>query len=166
MRWGYAHALGPFELWDALGFEDFCDRLKSTGHALPENIAAMRREGRTSLYGRAGLYGQGGSTVTYFDFGCGEYRPFEEPGIVLARQKRVKSNPGASLVDLGDGVLCVEFHSKMNTIGEDHFRMIQAGLEETGKNFEAMIVANQGEVFSAGANLMFVLLGRAKRRMG
>ena len=158
MRWGYAHALGPFELWDALGFEDFCDRLKSTGHALPENIAAMRREGRTSLYGRAGLYGQGGSTVTYFDFGCGEYRPFEEPGIVLARQKRVKSNPGASLVDLGDGVLCVEFHSKMNTIGEDHFRMIQAGLEETGKNFEAMIVANQGEVFSAGANLLSVLL--------
>ncbi len=62
------------------------------------------------------------------------------------------------MVDLGDGVLCVEFHSKMNTIGEDHFRMIQAGLEETAKNFAAMIIANQGEVFSAGANLMFVLL--------
>jgi len=152
MRWGYAHALGPFELWDALGFVDFCNRLESTGHVLPENIAAMRREGQASLYGRAG------AAVTYFDFACGDYRPFEEPGIVLARQKRVKSNPGASLVDLGDGVLCVEFHSKMNTIGEDHFRMIQAGLEETGKNFEAMIVANQGEVFSAGANLLSVLL--------
>ncbi|HEY1759946.1 MAG TPA: 3-hydroxyacyl-CoA dehydrogenase/enoyl-CoA hydratase family protein [Bryobacteraceae bacterium] len=152
MRWGYAHARGPFELWDALGFEDVCDRLKSNGRALPEPIAAMRREGRPSLYGRAG------SAVTYFDFASGDYRRFEEPGIVLARQKRVKTNPGASLVDVGDGVLCVEFHSKMNTIGEDHFRMIQAGLEETGKNFEAMIVANQGEVFSAGANLMFVLL--------
>jgi len=152
MRWGYAHALGPFELWDALGFDDVCDRLKANGHTLPENIAAMRRDGRASMYGRAG------SAIAYFDFSSGDYRPFEEPGIVLARQKRVKSNPGASLVDLGDGVLCVEFHSKMNTIGEDHFRMIQAGLEETEKNFEAMIVANQGEVFSAGANLMFVLL--------
>jgi 3-hydroxyacyl-CoA dehydrogenase len=152
MRWGYAHTLGPFELWDALGFEEVCDRLKSTGRLLPESIAAMRREGRTSFYGRAG------SAVTYFDFSSGDYRPFEEPGIVLARQKRVKSNPGASLVDLGDGVLCVEFHSKMNALGEDHFRMIQAGLEETGKNFEAMIVANQGEVFSAGANLLSVLL--------
>jgi 3-hydroxyacyl-CoA dehydrogenase len=152
MRWGYAHSLGPFELWDALGFEDVCDRLKSTGQALPEVVAAMRRKGRTSWYGRAG------SAVTYFDFATCDYQPFEEPGIVLARRKRLKSNPGASLVDLGDGVLCVEFHSKMNTIGEDHFRMIQAGLEETEKNFEAMIVANQGEVFSAGANLMFVLV--------
>jgi 3-hydroxyacyl-CoA dehydrogenase len=152
MRWGYAHTLGPFELWDALGFDDVCDRLKSTGHALPEAVAAMRRKGRTSWYGRAG------SAVTYFDFASCDYQPFEEPGIVLARRKRLKSNPGASLVDLGDGVLCVQFHSKMNTIGEDHFRMIQAGLEETEKNFEAMILANQGEVFSAGANLMFVLV--------
>src|SRR5579863_9799174 len=152
MRWGYAHALGPFDLWDALGFEDVCDRLKSAGRGLPENIAAMRRNGRTSLYGLAG------SSPTYFDFSSSEYQPFAEPGIVLARQKRVKSNPGASLVDLGDGVLCVEFHSKLNTIGEDHFRMIQAGLEETEKNFEAMVVANQGEVFSAGANLMLVLV--------
>jgi 3-hydroxyacyl-CoA dehydrogenase len=152
MRWGYAHALGPFELWDALGFNDVCDRLEANGRPLPENIAAMRRDGRTSLYETVG------TAASYFDFASGDYRRFEEPGIVLARQKRVKSNPGASLVDLGDGVLCVEFHSKMNTIGEDHFRMIRAGLEETDKNFDAMIVANQGEVFSAGANLMFVLL--------
>ncbi len=152
MRWGYAHALGPFELWDTLGFENVCDRLKSEGRTLPEPIATMHRDRRSSLYGRAG------SAVTYFDFASGDYRPFEEPGIVLARQKRIQTNPGASLVDLGDGILCIEFHSKMNTIGEDQFRMIQAGLEETGKNFEAMVIANQGEVFSAGANLMFVLM--------
>ncbi len=152
MRWGYAHTLGPFELWDTLGFEDVCNRLESTGHTLPENIAAMRRQGRTSLYGREGRPRP--ISISH----RAAYLPFEEPGLVLARQKRIQTNPGASLVDLGDGVLCVEFHSKMNTIGEDQFRMIQAGLEETGKNFEAMIVANQGEVFSAGANLMFVLL--------
>lgn len=152
MRWGYAHAVGPFELWDALGFEAVCQRLKSEGRALPDNVAAMVRDGRTSWYGSSG------PSPSYFDFSLSGYREFEEPGIVLARRKRVKTNPGASLVDVGDGVLCVEFHSKMNTIGEDHFRMIQAGLEESEKNFAAMIVANQGEVFSAGANLMFVLM--------
>lgn len=156
MRWGYAHALGPFELWDALGFEAVCERLDSEGRALPDNVAEMVRDGRTSGY--TSWYESSGASPLYFDLASSDYKEFEEPGIVLARQKRVKTNPGASLVDLGDGVLCVEFHSKMNTIGEDHFRMIQAGLEETEKNFDAMIIANQGEVFSAGANLMFVLM--------
>ena len=59
---------------------------------------------------------------------------------------------------MGDGVLCVEFHSKLNTLGEDAIVMVQAGLEETNRNFEAMIIANEGETFSAGANLMLVLL--------
>ncbi len=61
-------------------------------------------------------------------------------------------------MDLGDGVLCVEFHSKMNTLGEDKIGMLYAGLEQTEKNFEAMVIANQGENFSVGANLMLVLL--------
>ncbi len=152
MRWGYAHTFGPFELWDALGFEAVCERVKAEGRELPEAIAKMLSEGRTSLYKNAGM------TAAYFDFPSSEYRLFEEPGMVLARQKKIKSNAGASLVDLGDGVLCIEFHSKMNTIGEDHFRMLQAGLEETEKNFAATVIANQGEVFSAGANLMFVLM--------
>lgn len=149
MRWGYAHALGPFELWDALGFEDVCERL---GKRCPTSIEEMRRKGHKSFYAKPGVAPQ------YFDFGLGAYRELREPGIILAHQKRIQSNPGASLVDLGDGVLCVEFHSKMNTIGEDQFRMIQAGLEETEKNFAAMVIANQGEVFSAGANLLFVLV--------
>ena len=70
----------------------------------------------------------------------------------------VFENAGASLIDLGDGVLCVEFHSKLNTLGEDNVAMLHAGLEETNRNFEAMIIANEGEAFSAGANLMLVLL--------
>ena len=70
----------------------------------------------------------------------------------------VFANAGASLVDLGDGVLCVEFHSKLNTLGEDNVAMVHAGLEETNRNFEAMVIANEGETFSAGANLMLVLL--------
>jgi 3-hydroxyacyl-CoA dehydrogenase len=70
----------------------------------------------------------------------------------------LKQNAGASLVDLGDGVLCVEFHSKMNTLGEDAVSMVYAGIEEVNRNFQAMVIANDGENFSAGANLMMVLL--------
>jgi 3-hydroxyacyl-CoA dehydrogenase len=74
------------------------------------------------------------------------------------RSAIVKSNPGASLVDLGDGVLCVEFHSKMNSIGADTVQMLQAGVREAAKNFRALVVGNEGLHFSAGANLMLVLL--------
>jgi 3-hydroxyacyl-CoA dehydrogenase len=152
MRWGYAHKLGPFELWDAIGFEEVCRKLESDGGALPENVLRVRRAGASALYDRSG------ADLKYFDFASGTYQPFVEPGIILSRQHRLQTNPGASLLDVGDGVLCVEFHSKVNALGEDHFRMIYAGLEETEKNFEAMIIANQGEMFSAGANIGLVLL--------
>jgi 3-hydroxyacyl-CoA dehydrogenase len=152
MRWGYAHKLGPFELWDAMGFEFVCSRLEAEGKSLPENIARMRGNGVKSLYEPAD------AGATYFDFTQNKYRPFAEPGILLSRQKKIKSNPGASLLDVGDGVLCIEFHSKVNALGEDHFQMVYAGLEETEKNFDAAIIANQGEMFSAGANISLVLL--------
>jgi len=89
--------------------------------------------------------------------------PPAAPGLQLLRSARdrsaiVKSNPGASLVDLGDGVLCVEFHSKMNAIGADSVQMLQAGVREAAKNFKALVVGNEGLHFSAGANLMLVLL--------
>jgi len=70
----------------------------------------------------------------------------------------VKTNPGASLVDLGDGVLCLEFHSKMNALGEDMVRMVTSALDEVDRGFQALVVANDGENFSVGANLMMVLL--------
>ncbi|HMD34370.1 MAG TPA: 3-hydroxyacyl-CoA dehydrogenase NAD-binding domain-containing protein [Vicinamibacterales bacterium] len=74
------------------------------------------------------------------------------------RQKVVKRNAGASLVDLGDGVLCLEFHSKMNAIGGDTVQMMQAGVTEAAANFAALVVGNDAPNFSAGANLMLVLL--------
>ena len=85
------------------------------------------------------------------------------PALTLLQSARdrsalVKSNPGASLVDLGDGVLCVEFHSKMNAIGADTVQMLQAGVREAARNFTALVVGNEGLHFSAGANLMLVLI--------
>jgi len=70
----------------------------------------------------------------------------------------VESNAGASLIDLGDGVICCEFHSKMNSVGNDVSRMIRAGLAQLETNFDAMVIANQGVTFSAGADLMLILL--------
>jgi 3-hydroxyacyl-CoA dehydrogenase len=162
MRWGYAHKLGPFEIWDALGFADVCNRMEAEGRALPANVTEMRSAGATSFYGH--YVDSGRARTEYFDFLARHHRPLEDrPGvIVLADLKRagktVKENPGASLIDLGDGVLCCEFHSKMNTLGADNISMLYAGIEETNRNFEAMVIANQGENFSAGANLMMVLL--------
>jgi 3-hydroxyacyl-CoA dehydrogenase len=74
------------------------------------------------------------------------------------RSPVVRKNPGASLVDLGDGVLCVEFHSKMNAIGGDTIQMLHAGVKEAAANFRALVVGNDAAHFSAGANLMLLLL--------
>jgi len=158
MRWGYGHKLGPFELWDAVGFEDAARRIAAEGRELPPNVEAALASGVKSLYAYEG------PATLYFDFAKGAYQPLEaRPGIVSLKELRransvIRCNAGASLLDVGDGVLCVEFHSKANTIAEDALAMLQAGIEETARNFEAMIVANEGERFSAGANLAMVLL--------
>ena len=160
MRWGYANKLGPFELWDALGFQNVCQRLEKDGRKLPENVQNMVSQGAFSLY----LWSIKGKQAhkEYYDFVGAGYKPLlERPS--LADMKKagnvVKENAGASLIDLGEGVLCCEFHSKMNSLGEDQIGMIYSGLKELDENFDAMVIANQGENFSVGANLMLVLLG-------
>jgi 3-hydroxyacyl-CoA dehydrogenase len=150
MRWGYAHKLGPFEMWDAIGFEGICARLEREDRALPELVINMRSRGLPSFYEKEGR--------SYCDAAALEYRPVIAPGLILAHCDTIVSRPGASLRDLGNGCLCVEFRSKMNTLGVDQIEAIEEGLEETAKNFDAMVIANQGETFSAGANLMLVLL--------
>jgi 3-hydroxyacyl-CoA dehydrogenase len=162
MRWGYANKLGPFELWDALGFESTARRIENEGRPLPENLQRMLSAGAKSFYRPADR--DGAPRTEYFDLCSADYRALQErPGIlVLSELKRaqgvVKKNAGASLIDIGDGVLCLEFHSKMNAIGGDQVAMMHAAIEETARNFEAMIIANDGENFSVGANLMLVLL--------
>jgi 3-hydroxyacyl-CoA dehydrogenase len=158
MRWGYANKLGPFELWDALGVEETARRIEQEGRTLPESIVRMLEAGAKSFY-RDGQPGQ----TQYFDLLKNNYAPLDPPpGVLqLAPVKRargvVKKNAGASLIDLGDGVLCLEFHSKMNSLGEDSFALINAAIEETRKNFAAMVIANEGENFSVGANLVMAL---------
>jgi 3-hydroxyacyl-CoA dehydrogenase len=130
MRWGYAHTYGPFELWDALGFAQTCDRIEKEGRNLPDNVVQMRRAGLQSFYRHDGVRTQ------YFDLvnsGWSELEPRAGvESLTTAKRARgeVKTNAGASLVDVGDGVLCLEFHSKMNVLGEDAVSMVLLAAQE------------------------------------
>jgi 3-hydroxyacyl-CoA dehydrogenase len=77
---------------------------------------------------------------------------------LLTKHAVIRENPGASLRDLGDGIACLEFHSKMNTIGNDIVSLLTASLDEVNANFEGLVIANEGPHFSAGANLMLLMM--------
>ncbi|HEX8285347.1 MAG TPA: 3-hydroxyacyl-CoA dehydrogenase NAD-binding domain-containing protein [Pyrinomonadaceae bacterium] len=159
MKWGFGWELGVFEAWDAVGVEKVAARLKEEGRQVPANVRRMLDAGAASFY-----KSEGGQEF-YFDFAAGEYKPVtEQPGVVVLKSLKdrtgvVKRNAAASLLDLGDGVACLEFHSKMNSIGGDTLQMVKTALAEVEKNFLGLVVANQGQNFSVGANLMLVLLG-------
>ena len=153
MRWGFGWELGPFELLDAIGVRQVLDAVRETSpellrgssgsEAIPQLLA-------TALQSDAG-------TVR-----IGELTP-AAPDLQILRSAKDRSpvlrrNAGASLVDLGDSVLCVEFHSKMNVVGGDTIQMLQAAVREAERNFAALVIGNEGPHFSAGANLMLLLL--------
>jgi 3-hydroxyacyl-CoA dehydrogenase len=100
----------------------------------------------------------------YFDFAKSEYVPVNDsPGVIILKSVKertgvIRKNAGASLIDIGDGVACLEFHSKMNSIGGDTLQMLKASLAEVEKNFVGLVVGNQGVNFSVGANLLLLLL--------
>jgi 3-hydroxyacyl-CoA dehydrogenase len=158
MRWGFGWELGPFEIWDAIGAERMARALEREGNAMPPLVAQVLASPKKSFYetakGRAG----------YFDLASGALAPLAEPlGMIVLKSLKdrtplVQENSGASLIDLGDGVLCCEFHSKMNALGGDILAMLQAGVARLETEFEAMVIANQAPNFSAGANLMLLLM--------
>src|SRR3989475_5867663 len=136
MQWGFGWELGPFETWDAIG-----------GREVLEALGGPERP--TLLCGRD----------RFRDNGVPPAGP--DLQILKAakdRQRIVRRNAGASLVDLGDGVLAVEFHSKMNAIGGDTIQMLHAGVKEASTNFTALVVGNEAPNFSVGANVMLLLL--------
>ncbi len=156
MKWGYNWELGPFEMWDALGVRTTVERLQKEGREVPALINDLLKRGKNAFYqdkdGRR----------SFFDFGNGEYQSESESkkAINLPRlhkaNKTVLTNPGASLVDLGDGVACLEIQTKMNIIGGDQLGMLKQSLEEVRKNFAGLVIGNQGQHFSAGANLLLL----------
>ena len=158
MRWGFAWELGPFEIMDALGVKALAGQLQKEGRSLPPVIENLLTSGRTSFY-----QSEKGAT-SIFDFATSGSIPVNEPsGVIILKSLKeagheVDRNSGASLIDLGDGVVCCEFHSKMNAIGADLIAMIHKGLKRLESDFDAMVIANQAVNFSVGANLMLVLV--------
>jgi 3-hydroxyacyl-CoA dehydrogenase len=158
LMWGFAWEIGLFETWDAVGLEKSVARMKEEGQPIPANIQAMLESGATKFYKE-----ENGQKF-YFDFASNSYKEIaDQAGVIILKSLKertnvIKKNAGASLIDLGDGVACVEFHSKMNSIGGDTVSMVKAALAEVEKNFVGLVVGNQGQHFSVGANLMLLLL--------
>jgi 3-hydroxyacyl-CoA dehydrogenase len=158
MQWGFAWELGPFEVWDAIGVEKMAQALQREGKQMPPLVEKVLASPSKSFY-----TSEKGAT-RYFDLASGAHQPVpEQEGIIILKSLKdrtpvVQKNSGASLVDLGDGVLCCEFHSKMNAVGADIVSMLNAGVARLGSEFEAMVVANQAVNFSVGANLMLLLI--------
>ncbi|HEX6818526.1 MAG TPA: 3-hydroxyacyl-CoA dehydrogenase/enoyl-CoA hydratase family protein [Ktedonobacterales bacterium] len=163
MRWGYNWEAGPFQTWDALGVEWMAQRLEAEGRTVPLLVQRVRSNGTGSFY-------TGGAEPGYFDFATGAYKPLPASSTplrltVLKRAgKTVKENRSASLVDLGDEVLGVEFHAKMNAIDDEIVAMLVAAVEEGKRNWRAIVVGNEASDFCVGANLAQVLMA-AKMRM-
>jgi 3-hydroxyacyl-CoA dehydrogenase len=159
MRWGFNWEMGPFELMDAVGVKPFSAQLQKEGRSLPPVIEKVLGSGRK------GFYESEKGTTTVFDIVSGASKSVEVPrGVLILKSlkdagKEVERNSGASLIDLGDGVVCCEFHAKMNAIGADLISMLHKGLKRLQTDFDAMVIANQSTNFSVGANLMLVLVG-------
>ena len=148
MRWGFGWELGPFELFDTIGVREVMAAATEVGgHATSGGVPPLVQ---SVLDARANRFREG--LVPPADADLLILRSAKE------RQRIVRKNAGASLVDLGDGVLAVEFHSKMNVIGGDTIAMIQAGVKEAAANHQALVIGNDAATFSAGANLLLVLL--------
>ena len=164
MRWGFNWEVGPFQLWDALGVETLARRMESEGRVLPPLVEKVRATSSGHFYNSPPEPG-------YYDFGSGEFRPMPETGPVLnltvlkqSGKVVIRDNRSAALIDLGDGVLGLEFHAKMNAIDDELTTMMKAGIEEAEKNWRALVIGNEAPDFSVGANLAQVLMA-AKMRM-
>ena len=159
MKWGYNQQLGPFESWDAVGVKEAVEVMKKLDKKVPAKIEEMLKKKCTSFY-KVDSKG----VKSYYDFKKKGYvKMAENPKIILLsglkeRKKIVKENPAATLVDIGDGVACLEFHTKMNSVNADMIQMISESCDIVNKDFLGMVVANHDQrMFSAGADIFAVL---------
>ena len=158
IKWGFGWEIGVFETWDAIGVRESVERMKAEGQAIPANVEKMLESGAETFY----KYENG--VKSFYDLVNGGYKEIaDQQGVIFLKSVKdrtgvIKKNAGASLIDIGDGVACLEFHSKMNSIGGDTVQMLNYAIDETEKNHVGLVVGNQGGNFSAGANIMLLLL--------
>lgn len=156
MKWGFNWELGPFETWDLIGLPESVQRMEAEGMTVPAWVKDWIAAGNKSFYQQ-----KDGEVFHYFK---GEYKGVEvQPELIslqaLKSQNRIiRSNTGANLIDIGDGVACLEFTSPNNAIGADILVMIQQSVEEIRANYRGLVLANEGRNFCVGANLMLMLM--------
>jgi 3-hydroxyacyl-CoA dehydrogenase len=167
MKWGYNFDLGPFEAWDAIGVKESVEKMEKEGLKVPENVKKMLKKKATSFYKL-----EKGKKM-FYDFASEGYKPVKTSAKALelsnfkADKKNVVLTSGScSLVDIGDGVFCLEFHSKMNAINKEMVDFMAKAGEYVGKNGLGMVIGNQAGgmpgAFSAGGDLAYMLgLARA-----
>jgi 3-hydroxyacyl-CoA dehydrogenase len=156
MKWGFGWETGPFETWDAIGVEKSVAKMKEAGLEVPAWVTEMLEKGHSSFY----LEENG--ELFYYDNGQYRLVEFNPKALDLKKIKNqkgvIKKNSGASLIDIGDGVALLEFHSPNNAIGLDIVQMINYAVEEVEKNYKGLVIGNQGKNFCVGANLAMMLM--------
>ena len=157
MKWGFAWKMGPFEIWDAIGVGKSVSKMKEAGYQIPTWVQEMLDSGKESFYKREA------GKLYFYDLSSKDYKEVSvKPEIILLpslkdREMKVAGNKGASLIDIGDGVACLEFHTKMNALGDDIITMIMKSADVVSKDFQGLVIANHADNFSVGANLVMVL---------
>lgn len=157
LKWGFAREMGPFEAWDAIGVSKSVAKMKEAGYQIPMWVQEMLEGGKESFYKREA------GRLYFYDLESKDYREVPvKPGVILLpslkdQEKEVAGNKGASLIDIGDGVVCLEFHTKMNAIGEDIATMLIKSADIVSRDFQGMVIANHADNFSVGANLYMLL---------
>jgi 3-hydroxyacyl-CoA dehydrogenase len=157
MKWGFNWDLGPFEMLDAIGVPYFVARAEKDGVTVPAGLKAVEQ-----------FYRFDNGVPQYYSVLECDYRPVPQKAThislqVLKRNNReVEKNSGASLIDLGDGVFGLEFHTKMNAIGGEILSMVHKAIKRTEEEGVGLVIANDGAMFSAGANLMLLVMAIAE----
>lgn len=157
MKWGFNWELGPFEMFDTIGIATFVKRCREENIPIPDKLETI-----------ASFYKIENGTKYYLDILTGEYKPVPTPKehiqleLLKSAGAIIEENKGASLIDLGDGVFVLEFHSKMNSLGGDILGLIQKGIARAEAEGVGLVIGNQGKVFSAGANLMLIVAAAAE----
>ena len=159
MRWGYNWEMGPFEMWDALGFAETLERLEKDGYKVPESVKKMKADGVKGFYDGNKIY----------DLAAGKQVERKvDPRLaafnVVRGDKPLEKNEGASLWDTGDGVYALTFHTKANSIDNDTVAMIETGVTRAENEARALILYNEGEHFCVGANLMLVVMAAMSKK--
>ena len=156
MKWGFGWEQGPFEVWDAIGVAKSVEKMKEEGATVPAFVHSLLDKGYESFYKEVE------GDMFYFDGEDYKPVPVNEKAINLKLYKKkhgvIKKNSGASLIDLGDGIALLEFHSQSNAIGLDILQMINFAIDEVEKNYKGLVIGNQGRNFCVGANLALILM--------